>query len=316
MYRKIENTSYIFEIENLKKKWMKRYIFILCCWILFSCNKDVNYVYVPTPPPPSLDSTSTPYNPLQKRIKSSIKIHDDNVNGVYFRKVNKIQEAVYYFYNEDDLLDGLIVYSDTSRRKVNKSAEFEYIPAENKVKGQFYDTQLGHLEMDIHYNGKKQVLKISYELPEYEIGVFFDYKDDTLTEYRIIYHTYSIGYNMEYDENGNLMKYLVKYPSKGDYQVEFKYDNSVQVDPTFDIRFASIDTKFLYEGGVNILHLMGLNTGIGNTHIVIERNETNIPAHTVRNQYKFEYRTDNLSRIIERKATFNQQAEAVYQFNY
>lgn len=262
------------------------------------------------------DSTTIPYNPLQKRIKSSIKIHDDNVNGVYFRKVNKIQEAVYYFYNEEDFLDGLIVYSDTSRRKVNKSAEFEYIPAESKIKGKFYDTQLGHLEMDILYNDKKQVTRIAYDHPEYEAGVFFNYSGDTLIDYSVVYNTYNIGYNMIYDEHGNLLKYQVKHPSKGDYQVEFQYDYSTKVDPSFDIRFASIDTKFLYEGGVNILHLMGLNTGIGNAHILIERKETNMPSNTLRNLYKFEYKSDSENRIIERKATFNQQAEAIYQFSY
>lgn len=297
-------------------KWTQRIIYIFSCLVLLSCEKDIRSLYTQGLHHPATDTSTPPYNPLQKRIKSSIKIHDDNVNGVYFKKVNKIQEAVYYFYNEDDLLDGLIVYSDTSRRKVNKSAEFEHLPTENKVKGQFYDTQLGHLELDIHYNDKKQVLKISYELPDYEIGVFFYYKDDTLTEYRIIYHTYSIGYNLEYDEHGNLLKYLVKYPSKGDYLVEFKYDYSIKVDPTFDIRFASIDTKFLYEGGVNIIHLMGLNTGIGNTHIVVERNETNTPANSIRNQYKFEYKSDKYDRIIERKAIYNNQVEAFYQFNY
>lgn len=284
-------------------------------WSLLSCNKDHNYVDIPSPQHPT-DTTTVPYNPLQKRIKSSIKIHDDNVNGVYFRKVNKIQEAVYYFYNEEDLLDGLIVYSDTSRRKVNKSAEFEYHPSERIIKGKFYDTQLGHLEMDIHYNDKNQVLKISYEHPDYEAGVFFTYHGDTLINYSVAYNTYSIGYNMIYDEHANLLKFQVKHPSKGDYLVNFTYDYSMKVDPTFDIRFASIDTKFLYEGGVNILHLMGLNTGIGNAHIMIERNETLILDNSIRNQYTFEYKSDAQQRIIERKATFNQKAEAVYQFNY
>lgn len=296
--------------------WSRIFI-IVCIVMLQSCKKDFLLADRSDVPHTPSDTTTAPYNPLQKKkIKSSIKIHDDNVNGVYFRKMNKIQEAVYYFYNEEDVLDGLIVYSDTSRRKVNKSVEFEYFPSENKIKGQFYDTQLGHLEMDIHYNDKKQVEKISYELPEQEVGVFFIYNKDTLVEYRIIYHTYNIGYNMKYDMYANLLEFNVKSPSKSDYKVDFNYDYSVKVDPTFDIRFASVDTKFLYEGGVNILHLMGLNTGIGNTHIMTQRYEIMTETNTVRNQYQFEYKTDQENRIIERKAMYNHQAEAIYQFNY
>ncbi|MBL0287697.1 MAG: hypothetical protein IPQ19_09925 [Bacteroidetes bacterium] len=49
-----------------------------------------------------------------RRIKQSIKIHDDNANGITLRMGKVIvRENAFFLYNSDGLLDSLYVLSDT-----------------------------------------------------------------------------------------------------------------------------------------------------------------------------------------------------------
>lgn len=298
---------------------MKKYfitLFTSLIIITYSCNKDNSYPNFSTGINPT-DTTSQPSNLKNQRVKQSLKIHDDNVNGASLRKVNTIQEAVYFFYNTDNLLDSLAVFSDTTKAEMTKSMKLEYSPSEKRIKANFYQLQLGNYSMDFYYDNNNKLLKISTESEGKEYGIFYTYRKDTLTEIQMDYLHQNYSINLEYDKYSNLTNYDAYYTNKTSVHVLLDYDYSFIVDKTFDLKFANIEIKFLYEGGINVIHLMGLNLGIGNTHIITGRLETKLKNSTeVINKYKFEYSKDEYGRLIGRKVKYNEQAEAIYLYKY
>ncbi|MBK6276158.1 MAG: hypothetical protein IPF58_16395 [Saprospirales bacterium] len=66
---------------------------------------------------------------MEKRIKQSFKVHDDNVNNVDLRKQNiSIREVANFYYNTAGLLDSLNVFSDsTPGATLLKSIKFNYL---------------------------------------------------------------------------------------------------------------------------------------------------------------------------------------------
>lgn len=298
---------------------MKKVLFIIASLLLscmLSCNKDKGLLSGIVKEPHPRDTI--PDNPDKHiKVRQSIKIHDDNVNGVFLRKVNTIQEAVYYFYNENDYLDSLVVFADTTKSKLIKSMKLHYVPSENKIRANFYEWQVGYYTMDFHYDNHNKILKISTESLGKEYGIFYIYDQDTLKHIKMEYSKVSISTNMKYDQYSNLKEYEIYNTSEPYIRAQFEYDYSFPVDKTFDIRFASIEIKFLYEGGVNVAHLMGLNYGLGNSHIVKGRYETRLEDSTiVRNQYEFEYTKDSFDRLVGRKIKFNNRAEAIFKYEY
>lgn len=285
---------------------------------LYSCNKDV--IYSEKSPNPGIIDTLPPSNPnpTNHKIRQSIRIHDDNVNGVFFKRINRIQEAVYYFYNEDDLLDSLAVFSDTSKSAVlNRTMKLHYLPSENKITASLYDVQQGYFEMFITYDNNKKVLAISN--PDYhkEMGIFYIYEGEKLVHKKYDFETVSIASNMNYDEYYNLTDYELYPQTEKFIKVNLEYDYSSPVNSDFDIRFNSKEITFIYEGGVNVLSLMGLNTGLGNHHFIKKRTETRIEDSTsIRNQYLFEYQKDSYGRLSNRKIIINEESEIFFEYNY
>ena len=54
-------------------------------------------------------------NPTMRKIKQSIKVHDDNINGINLRVQNlSIRENARFYYNSIGLLDSMDVFSDTT----------------------------------------------------------------------------------------------------------------------------------------------------------------------------------------------------------
>ena len=67
--------------------------------------------------------------PSFRRIKQSIKIHDDNANGSDLRLLNiSLSEPVLFFYNEKGLLDSLVGFSDSTFSHVKKTMKVFYRP--------------------------------------------------------------------------------------------------------------------------------------------------------------------------------------------
>ena len=83
-----------------------------------------------------------------------------------------------------------------------------------------------------------------------------------------------------------------------------------------DIRFASAGILYVYSGGVNVISLMGLNYGLGNTHRIFKRKEYNLQTSQNGFNYIFEYGVNNNEEIIDRKITVNDTIDITYQYRY
>lgn len=286
--------------------------------LLHSCDKEFNIASRDHSLPTIIDSTETPSPGVNKKIKTSIKIHDDNVNGVYFRKKNTIQEAVRFFYNEDELLDSLVVLSDTSRNaKVLRSAKFRYIHSENRVNTNFYLEEKVRFNMDFRYDNDKKVLAISSKDYHKETGIFYIYDGNSLSHMKFDFVKVAIMTNFKYDAFNNLTKFETYSQTEDYFKVDIKYDLTREVSPTFDIKFNSVDIQFLYEGGVNIIDLMGLNIGEGNTHLISKRSESYLYDNgKSRNTYQYQYSFDAWGRMTNRVILLNEDTEILFQYQY
>lgn len=300
---------------------MKTFTSILLLFTLLllqSCDKEMNIAYRDIIQPPLNDSTETVDPSVNKKIKTSIKIHDDNVNGVYFRKKNTIQEAVQFFYNENELLDSLVVLSDTSRNaKILRAAKFLYLPDENRVNTNFYIGQDAIVNMDFRYDQDKKVLAISSKDYQRETGVFYIYEGNRLSHMKFDIVKVAIMTNFKYDNFNNLTKFEAYSQVEDYFKVDLEYDLSREVSPTFDIKFNSVDIQFLYEGGVNIIDLMGLNIGEGNTHLISKRSESYLYDNgKSRNTYQYQYSFDAWGRMTNRVILLNEDTEILFQYQY
>jgi len=315
----ILHLTIIFEI--LKYDNMRNPLFVFIVLIisgyLFSCNKDANYTGRRAENGITGTITGNP-DPAVYKVRQSIKIHDDNVNGVFLRQMIRIQEAVYYFYNDNDLLDSLAVYSDTSKSAtLKRTMKLHYLPAENKIIASLYDIQQGYFEMFITYDNNKKVLAISNPNYPKEKGIFYIYEGEKLVHKKYDFGTVAIATKMNYDPYYNLTDYELYPQAEKSIKVNLEYDYNSPVNSDFDIRFNSKEITFIYEGGVNILSFMGLNTGLGNAHFIKKRTETRIEdTSSVRNQYLFEYQKDKYGRLINRRIIINDESDIVFEYNY
>lgn len=300
---------------------MKTFTSILLLFTLLllqSCDKEMNIAYRDIIQPPLNDSTETVDPSVNKKIKTSIKIHDDNVNGVYFKKRNTIQEAVRFFYNQDELLDSLVVLSDTSRNaKILRTAKFQYIPQENRIYTKFYHNENGYFKMNFIYDEDKKVLAISNKEFHKETGVFYIYDGNRLSHQKYDFGKVAIMTNFKYDAFNNLTKFETYSQIEDYFKVDIEYDLSREVSPTFDIKFNSVDIQFLYEGGVNIIDLLGLHIGEGNTHLITKRSENYLYDNgKSRNTYEYQYQFDSWGRMTDRVILLNKDTEIYFKYQY
>lgn len=294
------------------------FLTIMTMMVFQSCDKEINLAHQETPAPNIQDSANIASPHINKKIKTSIKVHDDNVNGVYFRKVNRIQEAVHYFYNNENLLDSLVVLSDTTKKaKIIRTAKFKYLPDENKVSAYLFNQTNGYFYMDFTYDQDKKVLAISNKNLSKEMGVFYIYDGAMLSHKKYDFGKVAIASNLKYDHYNNLTRYEIYAQVEDYYKVDLEYDLTQKVSHTFDIKFNSVEIQFLYEGGVNILDLMGLHIGEGNTHLIKKRVESYLYDESkIRNTYQYQYNFDTWGRMTHRTLFLNEDTEIHYQYQY
>lgn len=256
-------------------------------------------------------------NPVEKRIKQSFKVHDDNVNNVDLRKQNiSIREVANFYYNTAGLLDSLNVFSDsTPGATLLKSIKFNYLA--DRVRARIFFAPNDRNVGDFFFNSSKQVTKIVDTSGLDLFGIFFSYTSNKITNIRItVLGTSTNITNFVYDGNNNLQQYILPDSNNVLYKIAFTYDLNKPISSDLDIRFASAGIQFLYAGGVNVISLIGLNTGVGNTNRITDRVETKIGNTIPNNSYVFEYSVNNIDEITNRKITLNDTVDVFYEYRY
>lgn len=250
-----------------------------------------------------------------RRIKQSIKIHDDNANG-YSLRMNeiKVRENAIFLYNSDGLLDSMYVFSDTtSNATLLKSLKLSYVPG--KVKAKAYLDGVGSFDANFIYNEKKQVTKILFGDIASNTGFSLDYLNDKISFIKLNPLEIPIYKNFVYDGSNNLLQFVASDTLGNLVKVNFTYAPQT-IPEELDIKFASVGFQFLYAGGVNVISLMGLNTGICNTNRIFSRKETYLNTGQEIARYLFEYQEDAANNIIGRKGTINDTLEINYDYKY
>lgn len=253
----------------------------------------------------------------QRRLKQSIRIHDDNINGTTLKIVNRVQEVVNFFYNSDGLLDSLSVLSDTSAyATLKKTMKFRYLPEQNIVRANMYEFRQGNFVMDFHYDNNKNVIKFVHSLNGVESGIFYFYNGQILQNQKYVFGKVGVAGNFIYDSYYNLTQYEVYTQLEEAYRIHIDYDYSRPVEEVFDIRFNSVEFALLHEGGVNIISLLGLKAGLGNSHYISKRSEFHITDGAPRNHYDYEYLFNTQGDLVHRKIIVNDSMEVNYEYNY
>lgn len=254
-------------------------------------------------------------NPISKKIKQSLKIHDDNVNSVDLRVQNLIiRENARFYYNASGLLDSLDVYSDTTLgATLLKSLKLKYMS--DRVRIFTYDTT-GYASLDIFVNASQQITKM-VDTFGFGYGFFFTYYNNRISNIQLKLDSTTNITNFAYDANNNLLQYVIT-DTHGTPQtrVNFEYDLSNTISRDLDIRFASGGIRFLYAGGVNVFSLANINYGLGNTHRITKRIEYNLQTAQDGNKYLFDYSTNALNEITNRKITVNDTIDVFYEYRY
>lgn len=254
--------------------------------------------------------------PVERNIRQSLKIHDDNVNGVDVRiQANKIAEITNFFYNADGLLDSLNVMSDSfPSARLIKSMKLSYYP--NKIRGKIYDDSTGTFYVDFRFNSSKQLTAIIDTLG-IGFGTFITYSSNKIVKIQSVLDSISTLSNFVYDGDDNLIQYVISdYHNRPLTRVSYAYDYNRYIPQYMDIRFASAGIQYIYSGGVNIIALMGLNYGLGNTHRIFRRDEYNLQTSRDGFSYLFEYGVNNNDEIINRKITLNDTIDVYYEYRY
>lgn len=253
--------------------------------------------------------------PSFRKIKQSIKIHDDNANGITLRmgKVT-VRENAFFLYNSNGLLDSLYVLSDTTpNATLIKSIKVNY--ESNRIIGNAYLNRVGVFKFFFLFNQKKQITKILFGDVISNEGFSINYANDKISNINISPLEIPIYKNFVYDGSNNLLQFITSDSIGNLVKVSFTYSTK-SIPKELDIKFASAGFQFLYAGGVNIISLMGLNTGISNTNRIFSRKETYLSTGQEIARYLFEYQEDVDNNIIGRKGTINDTIEINYDYKY
>lgn len=259
-------------------------------------------------------TTNPTNNPVYRKIKQSIKRHEDNVN-VKDLRINaiRLKEAASFFYNTDGLLDSLVVMSDTtSSAIILKSIKLIY--QSDLVRARLFSTSSGASTANIYYNTNKQVTKIIFEPIILNFGFILSYSNNKLSRLQSSPDLKDIYKNFVYDGNNNLIQ-LISVNNDILTKVNFTYHTQT-IPQDFDIKLASIGFQYLYAGGVNVLSLLGLNTGIANTNRIFTRTETDFNTGNKTIDYIFNYSENSNNEIIGRNITVNDTIDVEYDYRY
>jgi hypothetical protein len=280
----------------MKKNFAKNILFISVIFSLFSCDPTTNK------------------NPAFRKIKQSFKIHEDNVNIKDLRiNAAPLKEAASFFYNPDGLLDSLVVMSDTtSSATILKSIKLFY--QSDLVRAKLFSASSGASTANIYYNTNKQVTKIIFEPLVLNLGFILSYSNNKLSRLQSSPDLKDIYKNFVYDGNNNLIQFI---SVNNDIltKVNFTY-HTQNIPQDFDIKLASFGFQYLYAGGVNILSLLGLNTGIANTNRIFTRTETDFNTGNKTIDYIFNYSENSNNEIIGRNITVNDTIDVEYDYRY
>jgi hypothetical protein len=297
---------------------MKKLLLIFCSLIVFvfGCKKEIFFQR------PIVDNVlngdkTTPENSVQRKVMKSYKIHEDNINGASLKRIHRIQEAVLYFFNENNLLDSLCVLTDTTSNSiVKRTMKLNYSNADSVIKASMYDQSSGYFIVDFHYDTYKNVLRVTNQINGIENGIYYIYSGNLLTNKKYKFGKVAIAGNFVYDNLNNLMQYELHTQIEDAVNIEFQYNNIPLPDQTFDIRFNSKEISFLYEGGVNILSLMGLKDGAGNQYFIQKRTERYLNNGEQRNVYDYDYHFDAQNRLTGREILINDSLLIKYEYQY
>ena len=251
------------------------------------------------------------------RIKQSIRKHDDNANGKPILRIQQnitIREISNFMYNGNNLLDSANVYDSTNTILI-KSIKLHYNIIPNVVKADLYSAATGRSVANIHYNTQKQITKIIFDNPIPEFGFVFTYNNNKLSNISLSPIPLPVYQNFVYDINNNLLQFTTRDSAGTLYKSNFTY-SSTKIPTVLDIRYASVGFQFLYLGGVNIIDMLGLNTGLGNTHQMLTRTDTRVSDNQVLAKYNFDYTINADNKYIGRTITYNDTIQVFYDYNY
>lgn len=248
-----------------------------------------------------------------RRIKQSIKIHDDNANGSDLRLLNiSLSEPVLFFYNEKGLLDSLVGFSDSTFSHVKKTMKVFYRP--QKITAIIDEDTTEPAAFDLFLDVNNNLIKMVDTLG-LNLGFHFTYQNNKIDEVVLNLGTpISLLNNFIYDQNNNLTQYTTLDSIGNKVKVNFEY-NTQNITPNLDIKFASGGIRFLYAGGINVLSLMGINYGVGNKNQIISRIDKNLSTGTT-TTYLFDYTKNNFNEIIARKIIVNDTIDVYYNYIY
>ncbi len=274
-------------------------IFILL-WFFAGCNKD--------------DSDVVPEN--EARIKKSVFSHDDNANGSHLRKQGvEIREITNFYYNESELLDSFHLFYDSLQVNLARSLKVTYTDS-NVYYMEEYDRGKTFYN-EYHFNDKKQLTKIRNVLnPDLTKGIYISYFNDRISSIKLVLNETIELSNFLYDSKNNLLQYTLKDENRIVYLIQYTYDTNNFIPQQLDIKFGVVDLLHWYAGGVNVMNLIGLNLGLGNSNRLLERIEKLQATDELLRSYKFSYSQNSQNQIVGRNIILNDTISVFYQYYY
>lgn len=274
-------------------------IFILL-WFFAGCNKD--------------GSDVVPEN--EARIKKSVFSHDDNANGSHLRKQGvEIREITNFYYNESELLDSFHLFYDSLQVNLARSLKVTYTDS-NVYYMEEYDRGKTFYN-EYHFNDKKQLTKIrSVFNPDLTKGIYISYFNDRISSIKLVLNETIELSNFLYDSKNNLLQYTLKDENGIVYLIQYTYDTDNFIPQQLDIKFGVVDLLHWYAGGVNVMNLIGLNLGLGNSNRLLERIEKLQATDELLRSYKFSYSLNNQDQIVGRNIILNDTISVFYQYYY
>ena len=254
--------------------------------------------------------------PVIRKIEQSLKIHDDNVNGINLRVQNvSLRENANFHYNNSGLLDSMDIFSNTiSGSTLVRSLKLIYY--NDKVRAVVFDTA-GSFELDLYFDSNRNITKMVDPFGS-GCGIYLDYINNKISEIKVKSTIDSFYYtNFVYDGNNNLIQFIITdKQSQPNFKINIYYDLSKNITNDLDLKFSSKGVKFLYAGGVNVLSFAKLNYGLSTKNRIIKRTEENLQTGGSEDSYLFDYTTNNNDEITNRKIVINDTTDVFYEYRY
>ena len=185
-------------------------------------------------------------SPVIRKIKQTLKIHDDNVNGINLRVQNvSLRENANFHYNNSGLLDSMDIFSNTiSGSTLVRSLKLIYY--NDKVRAVVFDTA-GSFELDLYFDSNRNITKMVDPFGSGS-GIYLDYINNKISEIKVKSTIDSFYYtNFVYDGNNNLIQFIITdNQSEPLIKVKIDYDLSKNITNDLDLKFSSNGIRFLY----------------------------------------------------------------------